>query len=314
MAPSSPFLRQATLILPLLALMIPAASAASAQEGPAPAQEGLKVYISADMEGVVGVVTGDHLGPTGFEYQKAREWLTAEVNAAIRAAQAAGATEIVVSDSHGNGENILLDEIPRGVKLVRSWPRPLAMMQGIDESFDAVLYIGYHASTTNMEGVRAHTMSSGTLTAVRLNGVEVPEAVINAAIAGHFGVPVVMISGDDAVIAEAKGHLGDIEGAILKWNYGFHSALTVTPGESQEIIAETVSKALARLDDFEPFRLDGPIEVEVSFKNYLPAELLAYLPIVDRVDSHTISFTGKDMVEVSRFFSFLTRYRADITP
>jgi D-amino peptidase len=277
-------------------------------------QENLKVYISADMEGVVGVVTGDHLGPTGFEYQKAREWLTDEVNAAIRAAMGAGATEIVVSDSHGNGENILLDEIPRGVRLVRSWPRPLGMMQGIDETFDAAIFIGYHASTTNPAGVRAHTMSSSTLTAVRLNGVAVPEAVINAAIAGHFGVPVVMISGDDAIIAEAQHHLGDIEGATLKWNYGFHSAMTVTPEESREIIYETVSSALARLDDFEVYRLDGPIEVEVAFKNYLPAELLAYLPTVHRVDSHTIGFTGKDMVEVSKFFGFMTRYRADITP
>lgn len=281
---------------------------------PLASQESLKVYISADMEGVVGVVTGDHLGPTGFEYQKAREWLTDEVNAAIRAARGAGATEIVVSDSHGNGENILLDEIPRGVRLVRSWPRPLGMMQGIDETFDAAIYIGYHASTTNSAGVRAHTMSSGTLTAVRINGVEVPEAVINAAISGHFGVPVVMISGDDAIIAEARHHLGDIEGATLKWNYGFHSAMTVTPEESQEIIYETVSSALARLDDFEAYRLEGPIEVEVAFKNYLPAELLAYLPTVHRVDSHTIGFTGKDMIEVSKFFGFMTRYRADITP
>lgn len=299
--------RRTPFLLPLLVLSLLRASSASAQEG-------LKVYISADMEGVVGVVTSDHLGPTGWEYQNAREWLTAEVNAAIGAARAAGATEIVVSDSHGNGENILLDEIPRGVRLVRSWPRPLGMMQGIDESFDAAIYIGYHASTTNPEGVRAHTMSSGTLTAIRLNGVAVPEAVINAAIAGHFGVPVVMISGDDATIAEVQGHLGDIEGAVLKWNYGFHSALTVTPEESQEIIAEKVSAALARVDDFEPYRLEGPIEVEVSFKNYLAAELLAYLSIVERVDSHTISFTGKDMVEVSRFLGFMTRYRPDITP
>ena len=282
--------------------------------GPLTGQDGLKVYISADMEGVVGVVTSDHLGPSGFEYQKAREWLTAEVNAAIQAARSAGATEIVVSDSHGNGENILLDRIPRGVRLVRSWPRPLSMMQGIDESFDAALFIGYHTSTTNSEGVRAHTMSSGTLTAVRLNGVAVPEAVINAAIAGHFGVPIVMISGDDAIIEEAQEHLGDLEGAVLKWNYGFHSAMTVTPEESVELIAEAVSTALGRLGDFEPFVLETPIEVEVSFKNYLAAEILAYLPIVERVDSHTISFTGKDIVEVSRFLGFITRYRPDITP
>lgn len=278
------------------------------------AQEGLKVYISADMEGVVGVVTGDHLGPGGFEYQKAREWLTEEVNTAIRAAKAAGATDIVVSDSHGNGENILLDRLPTDVRLVRSWPRPLMMMQGIDESFDAVLFIGYHASTTNPRGVRAHTMSSGTLTAIKLNGVAVPEAVINAAIAGHFGVPVVMISGDNVIIEEATGLLGDLEGAVLKEAYGFHSAITVHPEVAYQIIHEKVTAALDRLDDFEPYRLEGPIRVEVSFKNYLPAELLSYLSIVDRVDSHSIGFTGEDMVEVSKFLAFLGRYRPDITP
>ena len=277
-------------------------------------QEGLKVYISVDMEGVVGVVTGDHLGPTGFEYQKAREWLTAEVNTAIRAAKEAGATEIVVSDSHGNGENILLDLLPSDVLLVRSWPRPLMMMQGIDETFDAVLFIGDHASTTNPTGVRAHTMSSGTLTGVKLNGVAVPEAVINAAIAGHFGVPVVMISGDDAIIEEATTLLGDLEGAVLKWSHGFHPATTVMPEVGREIIFEKVSAALGRLADFQPYRLEEPIRVEVSFKNYLPAELLSYLSIVDRVDSHTIAFTGEDMLEVSRFLAFWGRDRADITP
>jgi D-amino peptidase len=266
------------------------------------------------MEGVAGVVTGDHLGPSGFEYQAAREWLTEEVLAAIRGARAAGATEIVVGDSHGNGENILLDRIPEGVRLIRSWPRPLGMVAGIDETFDAVLFIGYHASTTNPEGVRAHTMSSGTLTAVRLNGTPVSEAVINAAIVGHFGVPVVMISGDDAIIAEAREQLGDFEAAEVKWSLGFHSAMTLTPGESQELIAERATAALRRLPDFRPLVLDGPVQVEVSFKNYLAAEVLAYLPIVERVDSHTISFTGQDMVEVSRFLSFMTEYSPSITP
>jgi len=188
------------------------------------------------------------------------------------------------------------------------------MMEGIDETFDAVIFIGYHASTTNTRGVRAHTMSSGNLTSVKLNGVAVPEAGINAAIAGHFGVPVVMISGDDAIVAEASDLLGDIEGAVLKWSHGFHSATTVMPEVGIRIIEESVAGALGRLGDFRPYRLDSPIRLEVSFKNYLPAELLAYLPIVQRVDSHTIAFTGKDMLEVSRFLAFLGRYSPDISP
>jgi len=303
---STKHIRIAALTAAFALLLIPFSKASG--------QQGLKVYISADMEGVVGVVTGDQLGPSGFEYQKAREWLTGEVNAAIRASKAAGATEIVISDSHGNGENILLDLLPPDVRVVRAWPRPLAMMEGIDESFDAAIFIGYHASTTNPRGVRAHTMSSSTLTAIRLNGVAVPEAVLIAAIAGHFGVPVVMISGDDAIVEEARSQLGEVEGAVLKWTYGFHSALTVMPEEARERIAEKVSAALSRLDTFQPYRIEGPIEMEVSFKNYLAAELLAYLPIVDRVDSHTISYTGSDMVEISKFLEFLTNYQPDITP
>lgn len=292
----------------LLALLLPPPLTAQGQE------DGLKVYISADMEGVVGVVTADHLGPGGFEYQQAREWLTAEVNAAIQGAKAAGATEILVSDSHGNGENILLDQLPDDVLLVRSWPRPLMMMEGIDSSFDAVIFIGYHASTTNPRGVRAHTMSSGTLTSVKLNGIPVPEAAINAAIAGHFGVPVVMLSGDDAIAEEARNLLGDLETAVLKESLGFHSAVTVTPQVAYDLIREKVETALNRLSDFQPHELEIPIRVEVSFKNYLPAELLAYLSIVDRVDSHTIAFTGSDMLEVSRFLAFIGRYRPDISP
>ena len=174
------------------------------------AQDGLKVYISADMEGVTGAVTGAQLGPDGFEYGRFRQFMTDEVNAAITAAREAGATEILVSDSHGNGENLLIDQLPDDVMLVRSWPRPLMMMEGIDETFDAAMFIGYHASTANTSGVRAHTISSANLTSVKINGVEMTEGSISAAISGHFGVPVVMISGDDAAVAEVQSVVGDM--------------------------------------------------------------------------------------------------------
>ena len=192
---------------------------------PASAQEGLKIYISADMEGVVGTVTGEQLGPNGFEYERARRWMTEEVNAAIRGARAAGATEILVSDSHGNGQNLLLDELPADITVIRSWPRPLAMMAGIDDTFDGAIFVGYHTSTDNSTGVRAHTMSSARLTSVKLNGVPVPETGLNAAIAGHFGVPVIMLTGDDAIAEEATDLLGDLETAVVKKAYGFHAAI-----------------------------------------------------------------------------------------
>src|SRR4030095_14259847 len=186
----------------------------------------LKIYISADMEGVVGVVTGEQLGPQGFEYFRFREFITQEVNAAIEAAFEAGATEVVVSDSHGNAQNLLIEKLPKNILLVRGFPRPLTMMQGIDETFDGVIFIGYHSSTTNPSGVRAHTFSSARLADVRLNNVSMSEGSFNAAIAGHFNVPVIMVSGDDAAVKEVSSVVGNIEGAIVKWNYGFHSAKT----------------------------------------------------------------------------------------
>jgi D-amino peptidase len=280
------FLHAAATCLRTLPLVAPLLLAS-----PVDAQQGLKVYISVDLEGVVG-----------------------EVNAAIAAAREAGATEILVSDAHGNGENLLMERLPADIQLVRAWPRPLGMMQGIDDSFDAVLLLGYHASTDNTRGVRAHTMSSGNLTGIRLNGRAVPEAVISAAIAGDFDVPVVMLSGDDAIAAEATALLGPIETAITKWSYGFHSARTLMPEASNALIREKVRAGLGRLGSFRPFRMEGPVTLDISFKNYMPVEVLAYLPNVERVSSHTVRFVGKDMTEISKFLEFVTNYQVDLTP
>jgi D-amino peptidase len=123
-------------------------------QAPADSGKKLKVYISVDMEGVAGVVTPDQLGPGGFEYERFRHFMTDETLAAVRAAKEAGAGEIVVSDSHGNGENLLIEEFPKDVRIVRAWPRHGGMMAGLDSSFSAAMFIGYHASTTNPNGVR----------------------------------------------------------------------------------------------------------------------------------------------------------------
>jgi D-amino peptidase len=276
--------------------------------------DGFKIYISADMEGVVGSVTGEQLGPGGFEYQRFREFMTAEVNAAIDAARAAGATEFVVSDSHGNGQNLLIEKLPDDVTVIRSWPRELSMMAGIDETFDGVIFLGYHASTSNTRGVRAHTMSSANITGLRLNGMEMTEGSMAAAAAGHFGVPVIMVSGDDSAVAENQVIIGDIEGAVVKWAKGFHSAETLTPEAAYEVIRTRTMSAINRIGDFQPYVLDTPIELELTLKNYTPVELLGYLPNVERVNSHTIRFVGKDIIEVSNFLSFVTSFRIDLQP
>ena len=274
----------------------------------------MKIYISADMEGVVGVVTQEQLGPPGFEYQRAREFMTEEVKAAIEAAFEAGATEIMVSDSHGNGQNLLIEKLPRNITLVLAYRRPLVMMQGIDETFDGVIFLGYHTSTTNPQGVRAHTMSSATLADVRLNGVSMPEAGLNAAIAGHFNVPVIMISGDDAIVKEAGALLGGIEGAVVKWAIGFHSARTLMPEAAYELIRQKVKQAIGRIKDFKPYKIKAPVQLDVRFKNYRPSEVLSYLSIVERTDSHSVRFMGKDMIEVSKFLEFIMTYSPSLEP
>jgi D-amino peptidase len=276
--------------------------------------DGLKIYISADMEGITGVVTDAQLGTDGFEYQRFRQFMTDEVNAAIDAARAAGATEFVVSDSHGNGQNLLIDQLPADVTVVRSWPRPLSMMADIDETFDGVIFIGYHASTGNTRGVRAHTMSSANITSLRLNGIEMTEGSMNAAIAGHFGVPVIMVSGDDVAVAENQVLIGNIEGAVVKWAMGFHSARTLTPEAGVEEIRTRTASAISRIGNFQPYILETPITLELSLKNYRPIELLGYLPNVERVNSHTIRYVGQDIVEISRFLSFVTGYSVDLQP
>lgn len=275
---------------------------------------GLKVHISVDMEGIAGVVTGDQLGPSGFEYGRFREFMTREALAAVTAAKEAGATEVVVADSHGNGENLLIEQFPADVRIVRAWPRPLEMMGGLDQSFDAAIYIGYHASTTNPTGVRAHTFSSATLTKVTLNGVEMSEGSWNAAIAGHFNVPVVMVSGDDAALAEIRKVVGPIEGVESKKTLGFHSAVTLTPAAVQAMIGPAVKSGLAKRSTLKPYKPQGALVVDVTFKHYLPAEVLAYLPMFERSSAHSVRFRPKDMVEAAAVMQFIGEYRPDLAP
>lgn len=298
-------------IVSLVTLMalVPAYVAPSAQ----PQAARFRVLISVDMEGVAGTVTGDQLGPAGFEYGRFREFMTREALAAVNLARAGGATDIIVADAHGNGENLLIELFPPEVRIIRSWPRPLGMVAGVDQA-DAVIFIGYHASTNNVQGVRAHTFSSGTLTRVALNGVNVSEGSWAAAIAGHFNVPVIMMSGDDAAIAEVRSAIGNIEAAETKRTLGFHSAITITPQASYDLIGARVKAAMARRTEFKPYKVTTPVTVDVSFKNYTPAEMLAYLPGFERTDAHSIRFRAKDMVEAEAIRTFIGTYRPDMAP
>ena len=266
-----------------------------------------RIYISADIEGIAGVVGPDQQMDTGFEYSLARQWMTNEVNAACNACFSLGVEEVIVSDSHGNGQNILLDALPDNVKIVRSWPRPLEMMQGIEiGQFDGAMFIGYHSGSTDSAGSMAHTVHGLIIHEIRLNGIICSETLISAATAGEYAVPIIYVTGDDAYIESATRDLGQIDHTITKWTTGQLSALTLKPQESCTKIARDAEKALNNLNSYKPYVLKGPIELEITLKKRINAELLDYLPVIERLDGYNIRFIGKNMLEVSKMIAFIS--------
>jgi len=296
--------RWAVVVLAVLAVSAPARGAE-----PKGSRKELRVFISADMEGVAGVVNAAQLSPGEFEYERFRHLMTAEVNAAVEGALASGATKITVADSHGNGLSILPDELNPKVRLIRSWPRPLEMMEGVEGGFDAAFFVGYHASINTPNAVRAHTISSKRFYDVRLNGQHASEAYLNAAVAGQFGVPVVLVTGDLHIVTEAKKTIdSNITGVAVKRSIGYHSADSVSPEMARALIKEGARNALSRLASVKPFVVTKPLRLEIAFKSMINAEILAFLPGVERVDGSTIAFTAKDPAEMMRFISFVAQY------
>jgi D-amino peptidase len=265
-----------------------------------------KVFISVDMEGITGVVQPAQLGPGGFEYSSAREWMTGEVNAAIGGIREAGPAEIVVCDSHGNGQNVLIDKLPDDVRLVRGFPRPLEMMQGIDDSFAAAVFIGYHASEWTADAVRGHTISSARLLGIKLNGMEVSEGIYNAALAGQFGVPIAFVSGDRLAVTQLQKVIPAAEGTVVKEPYGYHSAMSVTPARGQAMIREGVKRAMGKLGSLQPYRVTTPIALEVGFKLTIDAERAAFIPGLSRADAHNVKGSFRDMIEITKLLQVLT--------
>lgn len=268
----------------------------------------MRLYISADLEGIVGVVTRDHLAPDGFEYERARLWYTETVAVACEAALEAGCEEIVVSDSHGNGESLLIERLPDAVDLIRSWPRPLMMMQGIEDGpYVGAFLIGYHTGASNPAGVLAHTIHASAYQEIRLNGRVMSEAGISAATAGAYGVPILLASGDDHAMAETAELMPGIEAVVVKRSYGTKSSRMLSPARAHQRLREGVKRALAAPPP-PPLVLEPPIALDITFRHRMPAEYLNLLDSVQRLDAHTIRFVGRSMDEVSRFLAFVTGY------
>ncbi|KKN54422.1 hypothetical protein LCGC14_0592690 [marine sediment metagenome] len=261
-------------------------------------QKKLKVFISVDMEGIAGIVHGDHTSSSGKDYGIARKWMTGEVNAAIRGALEAGATEIVVNDSHGSMRNVIASELNPAAFLMTGSPRPLSMMQGIDQSYDAVIFIGYHARAGTKDGVLDHTISGGTIYSIKVNGSEMSEAELNALIAGWHDVPVVLIAGDAEICKQTKKSLGgELEVAIVKRAVGRYAAKTLTPQNAQELIQKKTKIALEKRDKIKPFKQKAPYRFDVNFLRSSMADMAELIPQVERTGGRSVRFVIDDYIK-----------------
>ena len=264
----------------------------------------MKILIAVDMEGITGVTTWDQVTPGHAEYARFRRLMTQDVNAAIRGACEAGADEIIVADGHWNGSNILVEELDPRARLNTGAPSPFSMMQGIDESVDGVMLIGYHARNGTPNAILDHTWSSKTVANIWLNDILTGEYGLNGALAGHFGVPVIMVSGDQTACAQVVDILGDMETAVVKQATGRFAAECLTPEVSQELIFATAARAITRLTDGDvpdPFVLDTPVRVTIEFFTSDMADRATRIPFTQR-DGTRVSLTTQEMASAYNGF------------
>ncbi len=278
--------------------------AALAAYGQTPAKK-LKVFISVDMEGVAGLINWDETEQGGPDYPLFRRLMTEEANAAIAGALDAGATEIVVRDAHGSARNILPDQLRPEARLIREWTSPLSMMEGIDKTYDAVVFVGYHARSGTPNAVLKHTMSL-TLYDLILNGVRLPEAGWNAAIAGYFDVPVVFLSGDSAICKQVQEIIGPIETAAVKDGIGTAASM-IHPTKAQEMIRKGVAAGLKNVKAAKPYKPAAPYKLEIPFTDENLAMRASWVPGAVRTGERSVSFTASDFMDIVKDFSLARR-------
>ncbi|MFP4200030.1 MAG: M55 family metallopeptidase [Clostridia bacterium] len=258
----------------------------------------MRIYISADLEGISGVVHGDQVGSSGPDYGRTRKMLTREVNAAIAGAFDGGATEVVVNDGHGGMRNLLIEEIDRRARLLTGAPKMMGQMEGVDseKGFAGLALIGYHARAGS-QGVLNHTISGAVVSRLVLNGIEVGEAGMSAAIAAHYGIPLVFVSGDGAVCREVNELHPDVITVAVKEDAGRYAALSLPTEVAEEVIREGMADAVraTAAGDMPVPCAQSPATVELTTKDTAMADLAGLLPGSVRKDSLSLEYTADDV-------------------
>ena len=266
---------------------------------------GFRVYISADMEGITGIVDREQVTSTGLDFNIARRWMTLEVNAAIQGAFDAGATLVVVNDSHGDMRNILPDLLDQRAYLISGTSKPLGMMQGIDSSFHAVMFIGYHAKAGAIDAVLDHTYAGAVVYSIFVNGIEMSEGGINALIAGYYNVPVAFITGDRAACEELISIMNQpVPYVAVKQGIGRYAAKNMPMQVAHNLIRQESRKALQNIR-VRPFRLEQPLVIELTYLRSHSADMAALIPGVKRIGPRTVAIHPPHIIEGFRFLRAL---------
>lgn len=268
----------------------------------------MNVLISVDMEGISGIVHPTETNPDRYDYERGRALMTAETNAVIAGVlEAEPSATVLVADAHGPFRNLLPEELDRRAHLVRGKPRPLGMLGGLDEHTDAVMLVGYHARAGGGPAVLAHTMNDGILD-VRVAGRPMGEIGLNAAMAGHMGAPVVLLSGDDAACAEFGDLVPAAVTVAVKQALGQAAAVALHPEEARERLRRAAAEALARRAGVSPLALAGPLDVEVDLYSPHTVDLATLVPGVSRADGgRTITFTAAHFADAYRLILLIAQ-------
>ncbi|MEU2577199.1 M55 family metallopeptidase [Streptomyces anulatus] len=269
----------------------------------------MKLLISVDMEGVSGIVHPSETNPERYDYQRGRELMTADANAVVAGVLDADPTaEVLVADAHGTFRNLLPEQLDRRARLVRGKPRALNMLAGLDEETDAALFVGYHVRAGEGPGVLAHTMN-GEILDVRVAGRSLGEIGLNAAMAGHLGVPVVLLSGDDAACAEMNALVPATVTVPVKEALGMVAAVTLHPEEARDRLRRAAADAVARRAAIEPLTLaTAPLYVEVDLASPHTIDLATLVPGVSRAGgARTVTFTSPDYATAYRLILLLAQ-------
>ena len=258
----------------------------------------MRVFISVDLEGVAGIATLDQVVRGGSGYPRAQALMTEEANAAARGAFAAGASEVIVNDSHGTMDNLLLDQLDPRVRVVTGAPRPSCMVQGMRAGDALAVFVGYHAAA-GAPGVLAHTFSSN-FTEVRINGAPVTEAEVNALIAASLGVPVGVVTGDDEVCQVAAKAFPGVITVPVKHADGFAAADTLHPVVARENIESAVATAVASAGSVGALDLPEHLVLDIDFSTPLGADFASSVPGTTRLDARTVRFDAPSVDELIR--------------